>query len=87
MRYKRDGLLFPNKWMKQRISQKKSQTFPSPPSVSTQNLPTEPQRTPNNITLNVIGMFDPVIVGRWNINQAIKRIINMPNDILVAAIK
>lgn len=32
-------------------------------------------------------MFDPVIVGRWNINQAIKRIINMPNDILVAAIK
>lgn len=32
-------------------------------------------------------MFGPVIAERWNINQAIKRIINMPNDILVAAIK
>lgn len=32
-------------------------------------------------------MFDPVIAERWSINQAINRIINMPNDILVVAIK
>jgi hypothetical protein len=73
--------------MAQRISQKMSQTFPSPPSVSTQNLPAKPQTPPNNTRLNVIGMLDPVIAERWNINQAINRTIKMPKNILVDAIK
>jgi len=32
-------------------------------------------------------MFSPVIAERWNINQAINRIIKTPNDILADAIK
>jgi hypothetical protein len=32
-------------------------------------------------------MFGPVIAERWNINQAINRIIKTPNDILADAIK
>jgi hypothetical protein len=55
--------------------------------LSTQHLPTEQQRTPSNITLNVIGMFGLVMAVHWNINQTINRSIKIPSDILVVATK